>query len=315
MTPTRDRERLPGPIRRVGVVLRRRLPDLPGAVARLVALCAQRGVTVILEDREILDPPAGGELGNLAETELDLLVALGGDGTLLRGARMVQGRDIPVFGVNLGQLGFLTNTAEVQLEAGLAQVLDGDGEVDRRVTLQAQVFSGGAPGAGVGPGLPKGAILHALNDVVVHKPGAARVTPIHLAVGEDDDLEEVGSFSADGVIVATPTGSTAYSLSAGGPIIGPDVECIVVTAICPHALTVRPLVLPATRPLTVRPLDASHELQMTVDGQVARILAPQDRVVISRGEHAVSLVRLPGQTFFGTMRRKLTWAHRPPERA
>ena len=312
MTPSRARERLPGPIRRIGVVLRRRLPDLPSAVTRLIALCAERGVAVVLEGREILDPPHGGELGNLAEAELDLLVALGGDGTLLRAARMVQGRDIPVFGVNLGQLGFLTNTAEVELEAGLAQVLDGAGELDRRVTLQAQVFSGGGPGT---HGAPKGELLHALNDVVIHKPGAARVTPIHLAVGEDGDLEEVGSFSADGVIVATPTGSTAYSLSAGGPIIGPDVECIVVTAICPHALTVRPLVLPATRPLTIRPLDPSHELQITVDGQVARILAPQDRVVISRGEHDVSLVRLPGQSFFGTMRRKLTWAARPPERA
>jgi len=310
MTPSGARERLPGPIRRVGVVLRRRLPDLPGAVARLVAICAARDVTVMLEDREILDPPQGGELGNLAEAELDLLVALGGDGTLLRGARMVQGRDIPVFGVNLGQLGFLTNTAEIELEAGLAQVLDGAGEVDRRVTLQAQVLSGTE-----GPPEPRGGLLHALNDVVIHKPGAARVTPIHLAVGEDEELEEVGSFSADGVIVATPTGSTAYSLSAGGPIIGPDVECIVVTAICPHALTVRPLVLPATRPLHVRPLDPSHELQITVDGQVARVLAPQDRVVISRGEHDVLLVRLPGQTFFGTMRRKLTWAARPPERA
>lgn len=306
MTPSREREKLPGPIRRVGVVLRRRLPDLPGAVARLVSICAERGVTVILEDREILDPPAGGALGNLAEIEMDLLVALGGDGTLLRGARMVQGRGIPVFGVNLGQLGFLTNTAEVELESGLAQVLDGAGELDRRVTLQAQVYSGDTP---------RGALLHALNDVVIHKPGAARVTPIDLSVGEGDDIQEVGSFSADGVIVATPTGSTAYSLSAGGPIIGPDVECIVVTAICPHALTVRPLVLPATRPLTIRPLDPSHELQITVDGQVARILDPADHVVISRGEHDVSLVRLPGQTFFGTMRQKLTWASRPPERA
>ncbi|HSG49273.1 MAG TPA: NAD(+)/NADH kinase, partial [Longimicrobiales bacterium] len=317
----RDRERLPGPIRRVGVVLRRRLPDLPGAVARLVAICAERGVAVVLEDREILDPPKGGELGNLVEAELDLLVALGGDGTLLRAARMVQGRNIPVFGVNLGQLGFLTNTAEVELESGLAQVLDGAGEVDRRATLQAQVFSERASTGSAGPGEPtesrefRGGLLHALNDVVIHKPGAARVTPIHLAVGEYPDLEAVGSFSADGVIVATPTGSTAYSLSAGGPIIGPDVQCIVVTAICPHALTVRPLVLPATRPLTVRPLDPSHELQITVDGQVARVLAPQDQVVISRGEHDVLLVRLPGQTFFGTMRQKLTWAARPPERA
>jgi len=306
MTLTRGREALPGPIRRVGVVLRRHLDDLPLAVARLVAICAERGVTVVLEDREIMDVVEGGELGNLAEADLDLVVALGGDGTLLRAARMVLGRGIPVFGVNLGQMGFLTNTAEVQLESGLSQVLDGAGEVDRRVTLQGQVY--GSTG-------PKGETFHALNDVVIHRPGAARVTPIDLSVGEGDELQEVGSFSADGVIVATPTGSTAYSLSAGGPIIVPDVDCIVVTAICPHALTVRPLVLGASRPLTIRPLHASHELQVTVDGQVERVLAPKDYVVVSRGEHTVSLVRLPGQTFFGTMQRKLNWAARPHERA
>ena len=306
MSPVRERERLAGPIRRVGVVLRRRLPDLPVAVARLVSICASRGVAVVLEDREIVSPPPGSELGDLTAGDLDLIVALGGDGTLLRAARMVEAQGTPVFGVNLGQLGFLTNTAEVELESGLAQVLDGAGVVDHRVTLQAQIRR---------DGIARGEALHALNDVVVHKPGAARVTPIDLLVGEGEDVEEVGSFSADGVIVATPTGSTAYSLSAGGPIIVPDVECVVVTAICPHALTVRPLVLPSGRPITIRPLDPSHDLQITVDGQVARVLAPQDEVVVSRGRHDVSLVRLPGQTFFGTMRRKLTWAARPPERS
>lgn len=299
------REPLGGPIRRLGVVLRRRRADLPGAVTRLADICALHGVEVVWVERDVGEASSEHARGQRLLDGVDLVVALGGDGTLLRAARLVAERGTPVFGVNLGQLGFLTNTAEAEIEEGLARVLAGEGEIDRRFTLSAQV---------VAAGRPKGEALHALNDVVIHKPGAARVTPIHLAVRDGDLIDEIGSFSADGVILATPTGSTAYSLSAGGPIIVPEVECIVVTAICPHSLAVRPLVVPARDTINVRPLDPSHELQLTVDGQVARTLDPRDEVVVARGGHDVALVRLPDQTFFGTMRRKLNWAARPPER-
>ncbi len=124
----------------------------------------------------------------------------------------------------------------------------------------------------------------------------------------------VGKFLGDGIIVSTPTGSTAYSLSAGGPIVVPDVECIVVTPICPHSLGVRPLVVPASDEITVNPLDPEHELQLTVDGQVARLIPPGAQVIVARGPEEVLLVRMPEQTFFGTMRRKLNWAARLPER-
>jgi NAD+ kinase len=304
MSGAKGREALKGPIRRVGVVLRRRTHDLPAAVARVEEICRQRGVEVVFVERHV--SPAVVAKGDLLHGDVDLVVALGGDGTLLRAARLVAELYIPVFGVNLGTLGFLTHTAEAELEAGLARVLDGEAEVERRATLQAQVMSGG---------VPDGEPYHALNDVVIHKPGAARVTPVHLTVTDGDLEYEVGSFSADGVIFATPTGSTAYSLSAGGPIIVPEVECVVITAICPHSLAVRPLVVPDRVTLNVRPLDPSHELQLTVDGQVARVLDPRDEVQVSKGGYAVSLVRLPGQTFFGTMRRKLNWAARPPERS
>lgn len=306
MTPARGRERPTGPIRRVGVVLRRRNDDLPGAVARLGDICALHGVEVVFVERDVSEgAPDAARLAHLHE-DVDLVVALGGDGTLLRAAHLVAERAIPVFGVNLGQLGFLTNTAEAELEEGLARVLAGEGVLDRRFTLTAQV---------VAAGRPKGEAYYALNDVVIHRPTASRVTPVHLAVRDGDDIDEIGSFSADGVILATPTGSTAYSLAAGGPIIVPEVECIVVTPICPHSLSVRPLVVPSRDTINVRPLDPSHELQLTVDGQVVRTLDPRDEVVVSRGEHDVVLVRLPGQTFFGTLRRKLNWALRPPERA
>ena len=306
MSPGRVREQLSGPIERVGVVLRRRDKDLPGAVERLQAVCEKRGVELLYDEGDLSGAPDGVEPLNLAHEDVDLVVALGGDGTFLRAARLVTGRDIPVFGVNLGQLGFLTNTAAGHLEGGLTQVLDGQGELDRRFTLDTRVQDEGGS---------ESEVFTALNDIVIHKPGAARVTPVDLSVGEGDDREEIGSFAADGVILATPTGSTAYSLSAGGPIIVPALECIVVTPICPHSLSVRPLVVSATRRITVTPLDPSHTLQLTVDGQVARVLKARDRVVLERGRHEVSFVRLPGQTFFGTMRRKLNWATRPPERS
>jgi NAD+ kinase len=184
--------------------------------------------------------------------------------------------------------------------------MDGSAVLDRRFTLQATVL--GPDGDEAGP-------FHALNDIVIHTLGAARVTPLKLSVGRTEGREEIGSISADGVILTTPTGSTAYSLSAGGPIIVPEVECIVITAICPHSLAVRPLVVPAHEEITVQAIDHSHELQLTVDGQVERAVGVDESVAVRRGPHTVSLVRLPGQTFFRTMRAKLNWAARPPERA
>ncbi len=305
MSSHSGRDRLSGPFRRIGVVLRRKYVELPDAVVRLLEICRAHGVDAILERGNAVEAPSGATLGDLEDLEMDLVVALGGDGTLLRAARMVGAREIPVFGVNLGQLGFMTNTAEADLDVGLGHVLAGEAEIDPRFTLQAQIFSDGHQ---------KGDTLNALNDFVIHKPGAARITPIHLTVGHDAERNEIGSFAADGVILATPTGSTAYSLSAGGPIIVPEVECIVITPICPHSLAVRPLVVPASDSITVCPLDRSHELQLTADGQVARTLEPGDEVRVERGAHDVRLVRIPGQTFFGTMRRKLNWAARPSAR-
>ena len=136
------------------------------------------------------------------------------------------------------------------------------------------------------------------------------MVPVRLWVDE----EEVGLYRADGVIVATPTGSTAYSLSAGGPILDPRQDAIVVTPICPHSLAVRPLVVSSREEICVGSLDPNADYQVTVDGQVVRQLGPNESVVVSREEQPLSLVRLPGQTFFETMRRKLNWAIRPPER-
>jgi len=300
-----ESRRLAGPIRSVAVIVREHSSEILEVVERLGRWLTERDITVTVEEVDGR-PRAGGTSLDVRKNPVDLVLALGGDGTLLRAARTVVGTDVPVLGVNLGRLGFLTAFPDSELEAGLETVVSGRALLDHRFTLRARI-----EGSGEG----KSRNVFALNDIVIHTSGAARVTPLTLHVGSGASREEVGSFAADGVILATPTGSTAYSMSAGGPIIVPDVECIVVTPICPHSLAVRPLVIPATQEVSVSSLDPAAEHQVTVDGQVERMLAAADTVVVSREAHPVKLVRLPGQTFFGTLRRKLNWAARPPERA
>ncbi len=297
------RPRLEGPFRRFGVVCREHTPDVLAIVERLRAWCENADIDVVVENDAGRDPDS--QL-DFASDPVDLVVALGGDGTFLRASRLVVGTATPVLGVNLGRLGFLTAIPDSALEDGLTEIVAGRGIIDYRFRLRAVIQSVGEVSS---------EDFFALNDIVVHTTGAARVTALTLQVGDSGDLEEVGSFGADGVIVSTPTGSTAYSMSAGGPIIGPDVEAIVVTPICPHSLAVRPLVLPATETIRVGSLDPAGEHQVTVDGQVVHELRPGDRVVVGGEADPLALVRLSGQTFFNTMRRKLNWAIRPPERA
>ncbi len=292
------------PIRRVGVVGKPGHAGLAPALERLSAFASQHGIE-LLWDRTTLPLAPQGSGSPLDQGPVDLLMTLGGDGTFLRGAWIVAGRDVPVLGVNLGRLGFLTSLAEDDLEEGLTSILEGRYVLDWRSTLEAVVLRG-AEGAGDR--------FLALNDIVVHKSGVARVTRLEVSVGEGADHDEIGRFSGDGVIVATPTGSTAYSLSAGGPIISPALECILVTPICPHSLSYRSLVLSPVRPVTVRSLDPSEELILTVDGAVGRHLYPGEAVVVWPGKARIPLVRLEGQTFFSTLRRKLSWAARPVDR-
>ncbi|HEU0297930.1 MAG TPA: NAD(+)/NADH kinase [Longimicrobium sp.] len=280
--------------RRVGVVGHSNYEILQETLARLQAFARREGVSLFLEpglrdlvgDGEALTPEVCGEL--------DLLVTLGGDGTLLRGARLVAAEGVPVLGINLGHLGFLTSAPPEEMESALERWRAGDYEMDERMALAVHAEDGdGAPGR----------VHVALNDAVLHKGGAARV--IRLSVSAWRDV--VGSYSADGIILATPTGSTAYSLSAGGPIVSPTVDCIIATPICPHTLGVRPLVLPADETVTVEVLSPTEELILTIDGQEHERLVPGQKVVARRAQEPVRLVRFPGQTFFSTLRRKLRW--------
>jgi NAD+ kinase len=298
-------------VRRIGVVYREHTPEVLAILDRLRSWAERCGVEVEIEPNAGRGPEPSLEL---RERPVDLVVALGGDGTFLRASRLAVGTDIPVLGVNLGRLGFLTAVPDAELEEGLDAVMRGEAMLERRFRLRARI-EGTQGGGHEADGSPGDRDFYALNDIVVHTTGAARVTPLTLSIGEGGDLEEVGSFAADGVIVSTPTGSTAYSMSAGGPIIVPEVEAVVVTPICPHSLSVRPLVVPSHRTVSVASLDPDADHHVTVDGQVVHQMAPGDRVVVERDERLMTLVRMPGQTFFRTMQRKLNWAVRPPERA
>lgn len=278
----------------IGVVGHSSYAVLHETLARLQAFAARAGVPLAFEDRLLPHLPGATPLTPERCRELDLLVTLGGDGTLLRGARTVVAHGVPVLGINLGHLGFLTSASPEEMEGALEAWLAGRFEIDPRMALEVRAVDG--------EGRPGTAHL-ALNDAVIHKGGAARVIRLSVRTA----VEEVGSYSADGIILCTPTGSTAYSLSAGGPIVSPTVECIVATPICPHTLGVRPLVLPAGETVIVEVLSAAEEMMLTLDGQDSEPLAAGERVEARRAAEPVRLVRFPGQTFFSTLRRKLRW--------
>jgi NAD+ kinase len=283
-----------GTPRRIGVVGHPRYAQFAAALARLVSVAGREGAALHFED-QLLEEAAGGlPLDDAAIESLDLMLTLGGDGTLLRGARLVARQRVPVLGINLGHLGFLTSAAPEEMERALGMWFAGEFELDERMAL-AVSFS-------LPDGTDGGEYL-ALNDAVLHKGGAARV--IRLAVRASG--QEVGVYSADGIILSTPTGSTAYSLSAGGPIVSPSVHCIVATPICPHTLGVRPLVLPSDETVTVDVLSPTEELVLTIDGQEHERLQPGASIRVCRSPDPVRLVRFPGQSFFTTLRRKLKW--------
>jgi NAD+ kinase len=231
--------------------------------------------------------------------DLDWVLTLGGDGTFLRGARIAGPRGIPVLGCNLGRLGFLTVVAREELEDALGKIVRGECEEEQRLALQVNV----RPREAEDPGDDGTDGFYSVNDAVIHKSGTARLITLRLWADE----EQIGQYSADGIIVATATGSTAYSLSAGGPILVPTMEGIIATPISPHTLAVRPVVLPPTTRVTVELLSAHGDLALTVDGQAGGDLRPRDSVEIRRSEHPVRLYRLPGYSFFSVLRRKLRW--------
>ena len=278
---------------KVGVVGNPRYGDLRGVLEHLARAAPQRGISLYSEPR--LASFWTGELPELDASLLDALITFGGDGTLLRGARLLGGQEIPILGVNLGRVGFLTSLTRDTLDPALEALVTGRYLIERRLALRAGIRD--AEGE-------TRATQMAVNDVAVHKCGVARVIRVNVHI----QGENVGPYSADGIIVATPTGSTAYSLSAGGPIVVPGVEAMVVTPIAAHTLAVRPLVVPASYRIVIEPIAGwADDLLVSFDGQTGSTLAPGESVDVCRADHRVCLIRLDEEGFFGRMRQKLHW--------
>lgn len=282
----------------VGILCKPRKEDLCSVLPPLVDWLRARNLQVLLDESAAescssLDKASARE--NLV-SESDLLVVLGGDGTLLAAARLLGDREIPILAVNLGSLGFLTSVTLDELYPLLEITLAGNNEISARMVLQAQLVHGGAISGGA----------RALNDAVVNQAALARLMDFDVHV----DGNHVGRYRADGIIVSTPTGSTAYSLAAGGPIVHPDIHAFVITPICPHMLTNRPLVIPDTSRIEIAPEQQGEPVHLTLDGQIGFQLQPGDRVVIQRAKTRVLLVRASGKSYFEVLRSKLGWGER-----
>ena len=276
---------------RIGVIGHQSYAGLPEILALLASEAPRLGLELSYEP-SLLELARGGETLTNAEG-LDALISLGGDGTLLRAARFLDGADVPIMGVNLGKLGFLTSCRGKDFAKMLPRLAKGQYQMDSRMTLEAHP-------TGTATSSPR---MRALNDVVLHKGGFARVLRLRVAVNR----EEIGTLAADGIVISTPTGSTAYSLSAGGPIVAPTVDSILITPVSPHTLAVRPILLPPDAVITVQPEDAPQEVLVTVDGQVGTSLGTGQGLSIKSSADRVKIVRFTGTTYIGRLRRKLGW--------
>jgi NAD+ kinase len=266
-------------------------------VPKLIEWLRRRGIAVRLDEQTALY--AGGVAGiprDEVPQSCDLVIVLGGDGTLLSAARAIGRREIPLFPVNLGSLGFLTAITIDELYPELERALRGEHRIAKRKLMSTEVLREGEVVAS----------FDALNDAVLTKSSIARMIDLDTFVDE----QFVCAYKADGLIIATPTGSTAYSLSAGGPIIFPSVPTICLTPICPHMLTNRPVLVPETSVIRVASRGPDESVYLTIDGQVGTPIREHDVVVCHSSHHSLLLVRPPRMMFFDVLRQKLKWGER-----
>jgi len=255
-------------------------PDVAKAASELKSWFAQKTLDVDLNPATV-------------HAEADLAVVLGGDGTLLAAARTLGDHQIPILAINYGGLGFLTEVTLPEMHSALERVLDGHFVADRRMMMDVAVHRSGQAIAQ----------YRALNDAVINKGTLARIIDLEACV----DGQYVSSFRSDGLILATPTGSTAYNLSAGGPIVFPAMNAMTLTPICSHTLTNRPLVLPGEVKIDITLRSTQDEVHLTVDGQVGMRLNRDDRVRVERSKVTVQLIAPSGKNYFDVLRGRLKW--------
>jgi len=272
---------------------------------RLAEYLANAGITVLANAATADALSARAVADNALSSDADLIIAIGGDGTMLHAAGLAAGGDVPLLGINRGRLGFLADVSPVDMLESLGQVLAGNYTSESRLQLQAKITAA--------DGSQKTAL--ALNDVVLQRRETGRMLDFETRIAK----KYVNTHMGDGLIAATPTGSTAYALSCGGPIIQPRLDAIVVVPICPHTLSDRPIVIPADQEIEVKLLPREDtKAEISVDGHTLGEFGPDDKLVIGEAEHRITLIHPPGYDFYEILRSKLHWGrnvrvqHPPP---
>ncbi|MCK9229531.1 MAG: NAD(+)/NADH kinase [Syntrophales bacterium] len=279
-------------VKRVGIIANTGKNSAAADSLKLGTWLTQRGIRVAYEEElaRILDkesvPPA--KLPGLS----DMIVVFGGDGTLLRAARIVQGHNVPLLGINLGAFGFMTVVNLHEMFDTLERILAGDYELSRRMMLDAEI---------------RDHHFSVLNDAVINRGNLSRMVNLETFV----DDRYLATFKADGLIISTPTGSTAYSLSTGGPIVFPELDSMIITPICPHTLTNRPIVVPPESKVTVMLFSREEGATVTLDGQDSLVIASGETVTIKKSEHSVELFDSPNRDYMQVLRGKLGWGGIP----
>jgi len=284
---------IPMMIKKVGIIANTAKERSSGYTVDLRKWLLARGLEVYLEEG------IAAKIGVLDQTEkglwtlADLIIVFGGDGTILRTARLLAERDVPIVGINLGVFGYLTEVNLDEMYGALEEILAGNFQVERRMMLQVEIMKNDV-------------ILHkcsVLNDVVINRGNLSRLVELETAV----DGRYLTTFKADGLIVATPTGSTAYSLAAGGPIVFPELDSIIINPICPHTLTNRPVILPENAVVEVILNTREPGATVTLDGQISFPVSYEERVVIRKSAQATKLISSPHRGYLEILRTKLGW--------
>jgi len=279
-------------IRRVGIIANSSKEKAPEHALRLAGWLSEREVEVLFEEEIAVKTDMPGVSGNDLASAVDMLVVFGGDGTLLMAARLAMGSDVPILGINMGAFGFMTVINLDEMLGAMELVLDGKYSTSQRMMLDVSV---------------EGAQHPALNDVVINRGNLSRMVNLETFV----DGKYLSTFKADGLIISTPTGSTAYSLSSGGPIVLPELNSIIINPICPHTLTNRPIVLPPESVIEVIVWTKEGEASVTLDGQDLFILKSGDRVGIQKSKYHINLVESPHRDYLEILRTKLGWGGLP----
>jgi len=282
----------------IGILTKPQFPELETVLKELVHWLQSKQKKIVLGSSaaELLqENHSHGDQALAAQSEL--VIVLGGDGSMLSAARLVEPQCTPILGVNMGGLGFLTEVTVDHMYDSLEKVFDTQFQLDNRLRLQAKIFHTDGNGE-------QGT---ALNDIVISKGTLGRMIKTHIQV----DKQFVTHLRGDGVIVASPTGSTAYSMSAGGPILEPSLETLLLTPISPHTLTHRPLLVPSQVSLEIT-LTSDDEVRAVFDGQIGFTMNQGDSIVISASPHRTRLIRFPDRTYYDVLRNKLKWGNEEP---